>query len=110
MLGAMRCPRRARPLAVAALLLTACTSSIPGNEAIVCGSETKGVGAGCEASYSLCKGGIYRVACDPSGGGVKCTYVENGNAAKSFQSDDACNVSPDTLKKRASSGCGWVLD
>jgi hypothetical protein len=90
--------------------LAAC-SSIPGNEAIVCGSATKNVLSGCEATYDLCKGGQYKIACSPnSASELVCSCLEDGDAKKVFNGRDECNVSPDTLKKRASEGCGWTLD
>ena len=82
----------------------------PPNEAIVCGSKTENLGPGCAATYDLCAGGSDRIECKPANGGVSCSCIENGTAKKSFQSDDACNVTPDTLKKRAADGCGWKFD
>lgn len=82
----------------------------PPNEAIVCGSKTENTGASCASTYDLCAGGTQRLECSPAGGGVTCACIEDGVKKKSFQSDDACNVTPDTLKKRASTGCGWELD
>ncbi len=69
--------------------------------------KTENVAGSCSATYDLCAGGDDRIECKPSGGGVSCACIESGVTKKSFQSDDACNVSPDTLKKRAIEGCGW---
>jgi hypothetical protein len=84
---------------------------LPGNEAIVCKSEAKNVLAGCEATYELCKGGTQKIACAPdSAGELVCACLEDGQQKKLFNGKDECNVSPDTLKKRAAEGCGWTLD
>src|SRR5579864_8887037 len=87
---------------VLALLVAACGTK---NEAIVCSSKTENVLAGCKATYGLCNGSTYVLDCStPEGSGVHCQCVENGVKAKDFPSDDACNVSPDTLKTRAHEG------
>jgi hypothetical protein len=80
------------------------------NEAIVCKHENENVLAGCKATYDLCAGGQYVLDCKPEGSGVRCDCVESGSKVKDFKSDDACNVSPDTLKLRAHDGCGWTID
>ena len=93
-------------VALAALAFAGC----PPNEAKVCGTKAENTGASCAATYDLCKGGSYRLECAPLSGGVTCTCLENGTKAKTFQSADACNVTPDTLRKRAAAGCGWDLE
>ena len=99
-------PRRMRWLAL--VILSACGVK---NEAIVCGSKTENVLAGCKATYDLCAGGQDVLDCSTKeGDGVHCNCIENGTKKDDFHSDDACNVSPDTLKTRASQGCGWTLD
>src|SRR5262249_853154 len=80
------------------------------NEAIVCGSKTENVAAGCKATYDLCSGTTDVLDCTPETGGVRCTCLENGTRSRDFHSDDACNVTPDTLRSRAHEGCGWTLD
>ncbi len=82
----------------------------PPNEAVLCGSRTENALAGCKAYYDLCKGNHYRLDCAsvPSAG-VRCTCIEDEVTKKTFDSADACNVTPDTLKKRAAAGCGWDL-
>ena len=103
----------ARPGAIAlafgfAVAVTGC----PPNEAKVCGSKSESAGASCTATYDLCSGVTDRLECAPgTANGVTCTCLENGSKKRTFQSDDACNVTPDTLKKRAAAGCGWdILD
>jgi hypothetical protein len=93
--------------AVLAMGSTAC----PPNEAIICGSETENVLAGCASTYKLCAGGTHRLECTPKPtSGVTCACIEDGVKKRSFDSADACNVSPDTLKKRAGEGCNWEFD
>lgn len=98
------------------LLIALVLAGCPANEAKVCGTRTENAGATCAATYDLCKGASDRVECAPGGGGgggggVTCTCLENGIKSKTFQSNDACNVTPDTLKKRAAAGCGFdILD
>jgi len=100
-----------RGLALVALCaIVAGATGCPPNEAIVCGSKTENAGSTCASTYDLCAGGTRRLECSPSGGGVTCACIEDGVKKRSFQSDDACNVTPDTLKKRAATGCGWELD
>lgn len=96
-------------LAVAPALALAPAACAP-NEAVVCKSTSTGTGPSCGAEYELCAGGIDRVECAPSPGGVTCTCIENGTKKRTFVSADACNVSFDTLKKRASENCNWKLD
>jgi hypothetical protein len=105
--------RRLGNLLTLALLgaLTGASAGCPKNEAKVCSSSTSGLGPSCSADYTLCAGGTDRIECTPAAGGVSCSCVENGAPKKTFTSDDACNVSVDTLKKRAAAGCGWdILD
>jgi hypothetical protein len=98
-------------LALVALLAVVALAGCPPNEAKVCGSKSTNAGASCSATYDLCNGGSDRLECAPAGTGVTCTCLENGTKNKTFQSADACNVTPDTLKKRAAEGCGWdILD
>jgi hypothetical protein len=97
--------------ATLALALALATTGCPKNEAKVCSTTSTGVGPSCSADYNLCVGGTDHVECVPSTGGVTCSCIENGTKAKTFVSDDACNVSVDTLRKRAAAGCGWdILD
>lgn len=93
-----------------AIAIVGAVVACDGNEAIVCSSETKNAGAGCVATYDLCKGGTYKLQCDPAPTGVSCGCIENNALKSTFKSDDACNVSPDTLRKRAASNCNWQLD
>ena len=86
------------------------TTACSPNEEIVCGTSTENTGATCAAEYTLCAGGTDRIDCKSVSGGVVCACIENGATKKSFPSDDACNVTPDTLKKRAAEGCGWTLE
>jgi hypothetical protein len=102
-------PGPVRRLTILAILALAFAAGCPPNEAKVCGTKTENAGASCSASYDLCKGDHDRIECAPGGGGVTCTCFENGAKAKTFQSDDACNVTPDTLRKRVAAGCGWDL-
>lgn len=97
-------------LLLVALAAATLTAGCPPSEAKVCGTKTENAGASCTATYDLCKGGSYRIECAPLSGGVTCTCLENGTKDKTFQSADACNVTPDTLRKRAATGCGWNLD
>ncbi len=98
-------------LAAIAIALALATAGCHPNEAIVCGSSSENAGASCAANYDLCAGGKRRLECAPGGGGaVTCACLENGVKKRSFQSDDACNVTPDTLKKRAAKGCDWEFD
>jgi hypothetical protein len=107
----MRAPALLALLAGLALALVALAACGTKNEAIVCSSKTENVLAGCKATYNLCSGGTDVLDCStPEGSGVHCQCLENGVKAKDFHSDDACNVSPDTLKLRAHDGCGWTLD
>ena len=94
----------------AIVALGATIAACDGNEAIVCSSDTKNAGAGCVATYDLCKGGTYKLQCDPAPSGVSCACIENNALKSTFKSEDACNVSPDTLRKRAASNCNWQLD
>jgi len=80
------------------------------NEAIVCNTASTNTGASCTADYELCAGGTDRLECSPVASGVSCKCIENGTTKRTFESSDACNVSPDTLKKRASENCNWKLD
>ncbi len=99
--------RRAAFGACAAVLAIACGVK---NEATVCGSKTENVLAGCKATYDLCNGSTYVLDCSTAeGSGVHCLCIENGTQAKDFHSDDACNVSPDTLQSEAEKNCGWTL-
>ena len=86
------------------------TLGCPPNEAIVCGSKSENAGPSCSADYDLCAGGTDRIECKPAGSGVTCACIESGTTKKTFQSNDACNVSVDTLKMRAMDNCGWKLD
>jgi hypothetical protein len=95
---------------LAMLALAATTTACPPNEEIVCGTTTANTGPTCSADYKLCAGGTDRIDCKSVSGGVTCACIEDGVTKKSFPSDDACNVSPDTLKKRAAEGCGWTLE
>lgn len=99
-------------MAVVLAAIAIATAGCPPNEAIVCGSSSENAGAVCAANYELCAGGKRRLECAPGNGGpgVTCACVENGVRQRSFQSDDACNVTPDTLKKRAAKGCDWEFD
>ena len=109
-------PSRLRQLAtgtIVTLLMLAfasTTTACPPNEEIVCGTTTENTGPTCAAEYKLCAGGTDRIDCKSVTGGVTCACIENGATKKSFPSDDACNVTPDTLKKRAAQGCGWTLE
>ncbi|MDB4934775.1 MAG: hypothetical protein JWP87_1747 [Labilithrix sp.] len=99
--------------ALAALATAALVAAAPGckpNEEIVCATSTENTGASCAATYDLCAGGTDRIECKPAGGGVSCACIESGTTKRSFPSNDACNVTPDTLKKRAAEGCGWKLE
>jgi hypothetical protein len=92
-----------------AMALTAL--ACPPSEAVLCGSRTENAGANCTAFYDLCNGDKYKLRCDSiSGAGVRCKCIENDVEKHVFDSSDACNVTPDTLKKRASEGCTWKLD
>lgn len=85
----------------------------PPSEAVLCGSRAENTAASCKAFYDLCDGRKYRLECDPSpggGSGVRCRCFESDVAKEVFDSPDACNVTPDTLKKRASEGCKWTLE
>ena len=106
----MRAFRHVLRLSLPALAALTFAAGCPPNEAKVCGTKAENTGASCAATYDLCKGGSYRIECAPLSGGVSCTCLENGAKAKTFQSADACNVTPDTLRKRAAAGCGWDLD
>ena len=97
----------AMAVAAVALGLLGC----PPNEEILCGTKSENTAPSCSAEYTLCAGGTDRLECKPGGGsGVSCACIENGVTRKTFQSDDACNVTPDTLKKRAEVGCSWTLE
>jgi hypothetical protein len=95
---------------VVMLAFASATTACPPNEEIVCGTTTTNTGAACSADYKLCAGGTDRIDCKSAAGGVTCACIEDGVTKKSFASDDACNVTPDTLKKRAADGCGWTLE
>ena len=95
---------------VALLVLPHATTACSKNEEIVCGTTTENTGPTCAAEYTLCAGGTDRIDCTSASGGVTCACIENGTTKKTFQSNDACNVTPDTLKKRAAEGCGWTLE
>jgi hypothetical protein len=98
---------------VAAVLIFIALACNAKNEAIVCQHENENVLAGCKATYDLCNGGQYVLDCKAvgsGGSGVRCDCIESGSKVKDFLSDDACNVSPDTLKTRAHDGCGWTID
>lgn len=96
-------------LSLVAVAMLAFAAGCPPNEAKLCGSKAENTGASCTATYDLCKGGSDRIECAPSGGAVTCSCFENGTKSKTFQSADACNVTPDTLKARAAAGCGWDI-
>jgi hypothetical protein len=99
--------------AVAILVMLAfatTTTACPPNEEILCGTTTENTGPTCSADYKLCAGGTDRIECKSVTGGVTCACIESGVTKKSFPSNDACNVTPDTLKKRAAEGCGWTLE
>jgi hypothetical protein len=102
-----------RLVLAASIALAACgaLAGCPPNEAKVCGSSTQNAGSSCSATYDLCASGTsLRIECAPgTGGGVTCSCLENGAKKSTFQSADACSVSPDTLKKRAASGCTWDI-
>jgi hypothetical protein len=96
---------------LAAVVALVFTAGCPPNEAKVCSTKTENVGPGCSATYDLCKGTSDRVDCAPDNGGVTCTCFENGAKTRTFVSNDACNVTPDTLKKRVAAGCNFdILD
>ena len=97
-------------VSVAMLAFAASTTACPPNEEILCGTTTENTGATCSADYKLCAGGTDRIDCKSVSGGVTCACIEDGVTKKTFPSDDACNVTPDTLKKRATEGCGWTLE
>ena len=97
-------------VSLALLALASATAGCPPNEAILCGTSTENTGATCAAEYKLCAGGTDRIDCTSMSGAVTCACIENGVTKKSFPSNDACNVTPDTLKKRAAEGCGWTLE
>lgn len=83
----------------------------PPNEAVLCGSRTENTGASCKSFYDLCDGSKYRLDCaSVAGAGVRCKCFESDVEKNVFDSSDACNVTPDTLKKRAASGCNWTLE
>ena len=109
-------PSRLRQLATGTIItllmlaFASTTTACPPNEEIVCGTTTENTGPTCAAEYKLCAGGTDRIDCKSVTGGVSCACIENGATKKSFPSDDACNVTPDTLKKRAAQGCGWTLE
>jgi len=109
-------PSRLRQLATGTIItllmlaFASTTTACPPNEEIVCGTTTENTGPTCAAEYKLCAGGTDRIDCKSVTGGVTCACIENGATKKSFPSDDACNVTPDTLKKRAAQGCGWTLE
>src|SRR4051794_34047638 len=95
----------------AMLALSVGMLACPPNEAIVCSSSTENTAPSCAANYNLCAGGTDRIECKPvSGGGVTCACIESGVTKKSFTTDDACNIGPDALKKKAADNCGWTLD
>ena len=94
---------------LALLALALATAGCPKNEAKVCSSDSSGVGPSCSADYNLCAGGTDRIECVPATSGVTCTCIESGTKKTTFTSDDACNVSVDTLRKRAAAGCGWDI-
>lgn len=108
-----RSPRQ-RAIGVLALAVTlafaATTTACPPNEEILCGTTTENTGATCSADYKLCAGGTDRIDCKSAASGVTCACIEDGVTKKTFPSNDACNVTPDTLKKRAAEGCGWTLE
>jgi len=95
---------------LAMLAFATTTTACPPNEEILCGTTTENTGATCAADYKLCAGGTDRIDCKSVSGGVMCACIEDGMTKKSFPSNDACNVTPDTLKKRAAEGCGWTLE
>src|SRR3954471_18478133 len=97
-------------VALVMLVLASSTTACPANEEIVCGTTTENTGPTCAADYKLCAGGTDRIDCKTAGAGVTCACIEDGVTKKSFPSDDACNVTPDTLRKRAEDGCGWTLE
>jgi hypothetical protein len=99
-----------RILAFVAVTLAAVAGCNAQNDAVVCSAKSDNAGAACSATYELCKGGTDKLDCTPETDGVRCACIENGTKAKDFHSPDACNVSTDTLKKRAADGCGWKLD
>jgi hypothetical protein len=113
MVGERRSPRQIVTGAITFLALLAfasATTACPPNEEILCGTTTENTGATCAAEYKLCAGGTDRIDCKSVSGGVTCACIESGVTKKSFASNDACNVTPDTLKKRAAEGCGWTLE
>lgn len=95
---------------LAMLASSSATTACSKNEEIVCGTTTENTGPTCAAEYTLCAGGTDRIDCRSATGGVTCACIENGTTKKTFSSNDACNVTPDTLKKRAAEGCGWTLE
>lgn len=97
-------------VALAMLVSGSATTGCSKNEEIVCGTTTENKGPTCAAEYTLCAGGTDRIDCKSATGGVTCACIENGTTKKSFQSHDVCNVTADTLKKRAAEGCGWTLE
>jgi hypothetical protein len=47
----------------------------------------------------------FEVHCEPSGGVLECTCIEEGEETGSFTSDNFCDVEvPET---QANAGCGW---
>jgi hypothetical protein len=99
---------RLRVLAAIAVSLLA---SCEGGNGILCGSDTKSTGAGCVTTYELCRGGTYRLQCDPAQGSVQCACIEDDALKTTFRSSaDTCKVSSDALRRRASAGCNWVLE
>ena len=108
--------RGTRQHAIAALVslvtlaFATATTACPANEEILCGTTTENTGPTCSADYKLCAGGTDRIDCKSAGGGVTCACIEDGATKKSFPSNDACNVTPEALKKRAAEGCGWTLE
>jgi len=109
-------PSRLRQLATGTIItllmlaFASTTTACPPNFFFVDAATTENTGPTCAAEYKLCAGGTDRIDCKSVTGGVTCACIENGATKKSFPSDDACNVTPDTLKKRAAQGCGWTLE
>ena len=113
----MTCERRSRGqlttfafVALAMLVTTRATTACSKNEEIVCGTTTENTGPTCAAEYTLCAGGTDRIDCKSVTNNVTCACIESGTTKRSFASNDACNVTPDALKKRAAEGCGWTLE
>jgi len=103
--------RRIVALGLGTLAIGATTLACPPNEAVLCGSRSENTGASCKAFYDLCSGSQFRLECDSvAGAGVRCKCIESDVQRQAFDSSDACNVTPDTLKKRAEEGCGWRLE